>query len=127
MFGLTIKRLETAKDYSVEELYEAIKDHEFAAGKPEYYKNGLVQLIIFPALDRYNQVHIAPAQMKKPPYSAFTICKKDKGGIRIKIENKVMSKGTSGAASLFSFIGRNVRKAEKQVVEVYSELETMDL
>ena len=127
MFGLTIRELETRKEYSVEELYEAMKDHTFTAGKPEYYKNGLVQLIIFPELDRYNQVHIAPLQFSGGPYTKFSICKKDRIGIRTKVENKLLSKLTYGVGGLFSFLGRNVSKAEKQVIATYEELEALGL
>ena len=127
MFGLTFKTLETTKEYSVEELYEAIKDHVFAAGEPKYYKNGLVQLIIFPELDRYNQVHIAPAQVSKGTFTKFTITKKGRVGVMTKIENKALSSGSYGVGGLFSFLGKNVRKCERQVVEIYEELKTMDL
>lgn len=127
MFGLTFRTLNTSREYSLSELYEAIKDQEFAAGKPELYQVGPVKIIVFPALDRFNQVHIIPAQIKKPPFVKFTISKKDEVGIRNKVENKVMSRVTHGASSLFSFIGRNVPKAEKQVVEVFEVLKTLDL
>ena len=127
MFGLTVKILETRKEYSVEELYEAMKSHTFTAGEPEYYKVGLVQLVIFPELDRYNQVHIAPAQFSGGPYTKFTISKKDRVGINTKIENKVLSRATRGVGGLFSFLGRNVRKAEQQVIATYDELEALGL
>ena len=127
MFGLTFKTLDTSREYTLEELYDTIKDLEFDAGKPEFYELGLVQIIIFPPLDRYNQVHIVPAQIRKPPYSRFTISKKNEVGIKNKIENKIMAKGTRGVSSLFSFVGRNVRKAEKQVVNVYEVLEGLKL
>ena len=127
MFGFTVRTIDTAKEYTVEELYEAIKDHEFSAGEPKYYKDGLVQLIIFPELDRFNQVRIAPAQVKKAPYSKFSICKRDRVGIRSKVDTYVLSRRTYGVGGLFSFLGRNVHKAEKQVVSVYEELKTLEL
>ena len=127
MFGLTVKILETRKEYSVEELYEAIKGHTFTAGEPEYYKVGLVQLVIFPELDRYNQVHIAPAQFSGGPYTKFTIRKKKRVGIHTKVESKVLSRITHGVEGLFSFLGRNVWKAEQQVIATYNELEALGL
>ena len=127
MFGFTVRALETKKEYTVEELYEAIKDQAFAAGEPRYYKDGLVQLIIFPELDRFNQVRIAPAQIKKAPYSKFTICKRDKVGIGAKVQTHLLSRATRGLAGLFSYVGRNVYKAEQQVISVYEVLQTLDL
>ena len=127
MFGLTFKTIQTSKEYTIEEFYEAIKDLEFPAGEPLYYKNGIVQLVIFPELDRYNQVRIGPGQLKKAPYNKFTISKGDRVGIQTKIENKFLSKSSYGASSLFSYVGRNVMRAEKQVKAIYEVLQTADL
>ena len=38
--GIKFKTLETKNGYTLEELYEAIKDREFTAGKPELAKMG---------------------------------------------------------------------------------------
>ena len=127
MFGLTVKVLETSKEYSVEELYEAIKDVDFSAGKPEYFKEGVIQLILFPEIDRYNQLRIAPAQVKKAPYTKFTVCKGCRAGIRTKVENKLLSKLTQGAASIFCYIGYNVRYAERLVVVTSEEFNKLGL
>lgn len=51
-------KLELSKPYSIEELYELIKDVPFEAGKPEIAKHGPATLIVFPQLDRNNQVQI---------------------------------------------------------------------
>ena len=58
MLGVRVEKLNLKNDYSIEELYEKIKDVEFEAGKPELVKNGLAWIIVFPQLDRNNQVQI---------------------------------------------------------------------
>lgn len=63
-FGVKFKTAETKNAYTIEGLYEAIKDKEFSAGKPSLTKHGFTNIITFPALDRQNQVWIVPKQMK---------------------------------------------------------------
>ncbi len=65
LLGVKIKKVVTKQDYTIEELYEAIKGHNFSAGKPELTQHGLTQIITFPALGRNNQGWTAHAQMKK--------------------------------------------------------------
>src|SRR5574344_1818336 len=59
-FGVKIEKLELTGTYTVEELFDQIKDVEFEAGKPELVKHGFSTLIVFPQLDNNNQVWIIP-------------------------------------------------------------------
>ena len=52
MLGIKVKNVTFSKEYSEAELYEAIKDHPFTAGKPELAKHGMATIIVFPPLDR---------------------------------------------------------------------------
>lgn len=127
MFGLTVRRLNTNKPYTMEELYEAIKDQKFDAGKPEYYKDGIIQLIIFPPLDKFNQVRIAPAELKKGSFSKFKIKKSREVGIVNRVEYRVMKKGSHGLVGIFNFAGKNTRRAEEQVKSIYEVLQALGL
>ena len=49
--GVKFKTVKTANAYTLEELFEAIKDKQFSAGQPSITKHGLTYMITFPALD----------------------------------------------------------------------------
>ena len=57
-FGKKDVKVKVQKDYTADEFYEIIKDHPFAAGKPEKIRYMMMDLIVFPALDKHNQVRI---------------------------------------------------------------------
>ncbi|MGB4933686.1 MAG: hypothetical protein WBO64_00300, partial [Ruminococcus bromii] len=57
-FGVKVKNIKTKNTYSIESLYEAIKDKNFSAGVPSLTKHGMATVITFPALDSQNQVWI---------------------------------------------------------------------
>ncbi len=78
--GFKVRKLVTAREYTIEELYEAIKDKQFTAGQPELAKQGMTMIIAFPPSDRNNQVWISPGQMKKAPYSKFTVTRNGAAG-----------------------------------------------
>ena len=56
--GVRVEKLNLKGSYSMEELYEKIKDVKFEAGVPSLVKNGFAWVIAFPQLDRNNQVQI---------------------------------------------------------------------
>ena len=62
-FGFKMKKFVTKKEYTPEELFEAIKDHEFTPGKPMWVKHAFTNIICFPEVDRQNQVQLLPAFM----------------------------------------------------------------
>ena len=57
-------RLRLSKEYTIEELFELIKDVEFEAGKPSIANHGPTKWIVFPEISRYNQVVIGGSQGK---------------------------------------------------------------
>ncbi len=64
IFGVRVEKLELKGNYSMEELYERIKDVKFEAGVPSLVKNGFAWVIAFPQLDNNNQVQILGANGK---------------------------------------------------------------
>ena len=59
MLGIKSETLKLKGSYAgIEEFYEKIKDVEFEAGKPLLIKYGFVWMIVFPPVDRNNQVQI---------------------------------------------------------------------
>ena len=63
-FGKKDVKVKVQKDYTADEFYEIIKDHPFAAGKPEKIRYMMMDLIVFPALDKHNQVRIGKTGQK---------------------------------------------------------------
>lgn len=66
MMGVKIAKLQLKGDYpEISDLYEKIKDVQFEAGKPELIKQGLGgMIIVFPQLDRNNQIWILGSKGK---------------------------------------------------------------
>ncbi len=58
MFGFKRKKVYTKNQYSVESLYEAVRNHKFTAGTPELFSIAYASIITFPPLDRNNQIWI---------------------------------------------------------------------
>jgi hypothetical protein len=59
MFGVRVEKLNLKENYpTMKDLYEKIKDVNFEAGVPSLVKHGFTWMIVFPQLDRNNQVQI---------------------------------------------------------------------
>ncbi len=122
MFGIKVKRIKTAGQYTIESFYEAIKDKTFTAGTPELVKHGLVNLIVFPPLDRRNQVQILAAGKNK-----FQIQKGEAAGLGNMALNMVTDHLTDGLTGLGGVIGGNTKKCEQLVETTTKELEALGL
>jgi len=127
MFGIKIKKLVTQKEYTIEELFEAIKDKQFTAGTPSLTKNGFAMLITFPALDRNNQVQISQGQMKKPPFTKWTVTKGQEAGVSNMVANAALDHVTNGWSSMSSTFGNTNKACEKLVETTFQELEALGL
>ena len=126
-FGFKMKSVKTQKEYTLEELYEQIKDKEFTAGKPDYTKHGMTYVITFPPLDRNNQVWIIPGQMSKGPYSKWTIQKSSAAGMDNMIGNMVLDKLTDGWSSASGVFGKKAKNIEQLVEATAKELDALGL
>ena len=125
--GIKIRKLETSKEYTMEELFEAIKDKEFSAGKPELTTHLTMPLIVFPPLDRNNQVQISPGQMKKAPWNKFQITKNEVAGADNVAKNLLLHHVTDGLSSVTGVFGKKSKTAEELVVKTYEELQALGL
>ena len=79
-FGIKVKNIKTNNTYSIESLYEAIKDKNFSAGTPSLTKHGMATVITFPALDSQNQVWIMKSGFGKETQK-FSIQKSNEAGL----------------------------------------------
>ncbi len=126
-FGFKLKTFETSKPYSMEELYEAIKDTEFSAGKPELAKHGFAVLIVFPPLDRNNQIRIGQGSMGKGPFSKFQVTKGEIVGMGNMAKGIALHKLTDGWSSASGVFGKTAKDGEALVVKTYEELRALSL
>ena len=126
-FGIKQVKVETKNSYSMESLYEAIKDHEFSAGKPTLVKNGFAYVIAFPAIDRNNQCQIAQGWFKGAEGNKFTVLRSEQAGTENLVKNAILDDLTGGFSSLGKLGGKNNKLAQEQVDAVVAELKAMDL
>lgn len=125
-FGVKIKTLKTNNAYSLEGLYDIIKDKEFSAGKPEWTKNGLAYVITFPALDSQNQVWIMAAGFGKET-KKFSIQKQEQAGVGNALKNAALDKVTNGVFGFGKMVGGNAKRCEELVELTLKELEALGL
>ena len=126
-FGFKMKGFQTKTAYTIEELYEAIKDKTFTAGEPSLTKSGLNNIITFPPLDRNNQIWVYPSGFKKPPYTKWTVQKGQLAGVGNAVLNNFMSDLTGGGTAASGVFGKNAKKIEELVEITTQELDALGL
>jgi len=126
MLGVKVKNIKFKNEYTLEELYNAIKDRSFSAGTPSLTKHGMNVVITFPPLDRQNQVWIMKVGLKERS-SKFSIQKGEQAGLGNTAGNMAINELTGGIFGIFSCFGKNVKKCEQLVEATAKELETMNL
>ncbi len=122
MFGIKVKRITTNDKYTIEELFEEIKDKPFTAGVPYLAKHGFNTLIVFPPLDKRNQVQIWYVNKNK-----FQIMKGEEVGVANMVVNRALDDVTDGLTNFGSMIGSAPKKCEKLVDITVEELEALHL
>ena len=123
--GIKFKTLVTQNGYSLEELYEAINNREFTAGKPELAKMGFNNIIVFPPLDRQNQIWIIPKQMKN--CKKWQISKQGIAGVGNAIVNIAFNEVTGGLFGLGGMFGKKTNRTEELVDITLKEFEALRL
>ena len=126
-FGLKYLKFETKTAYTNEEMFEAIKDKEFTGGAPMMVKHGLVDIIVWPQIDRNNQVWLQPAQLSKGPYTKWQVYKNQPAGLDNAITKGIVDHFTGGLTALSGTFGKNAKSAEEMVQKTCDELKALDL
>ncbi|WP_248125448.1 hypothetical protein [Slackia exigua] len=121
--GFKLKTVRTSQSFANEkELFDRIKDEAFTAGKPELVKNGFADVIVFPPLDRQNQVWVMVQGKNK-----ILIQKNQMVGVGDQLVNAAFDTVTHGIFSFGSVFGGNVKEIERLVEATASELEALNL
>lgn len=113
LFGVRIEKLNLKGSFeTIKELYEAIKDVDFEAGKTELVKDGLAWVIAFPQLDRNNQVQILGSKGK---YSVQRSVQP--AGLGNLAANLALDKITEGFSSMSGAFGDTKKLCMEQVTK----------
>lgn len=112
MLGVKVEKLNLKGNYSMEELYEKIKDVKFEAGQPSLVKNGFAYVIAFPQLDRNNQVQILGA---KGNYSVQRSVQP--AGVDKMVANMVLDEFTKGLSGISGAFGDTKKKCMELVTK----------
>ena len=127
MLGIKQIKVTTKENYSMQSLYEKIKDETFSAGKPELVKHGFAYIIAFPAVDRNNQCQITQGWFKGEEGAKFTILKAEQAGLENAIKNAALDSLTNGWSSISKIGGKNCKLVEKQVEDTAKEFNALGL
>ena len=122
-FGFKLKTVQTKESFeNYQQLFDRIKDVDFTAGKPELVKNGFADVIVFPPLDRQNQIWVMLQGKNK-----IIIQKNQVVGVADQAINAAFDAVTDGLFSVGSIMGKNSKKIEKLVEATASEIEALNL
>ena len=122
-FGFKLKTVKTNESFeNYQQLFDRIKDVDFTAGKPELVKNGFADVIVFPPLDRQNQIWVMLQGKNK-----IIIQKNQVVGVADQAINAAFDDVTDGLFSVGSIMGKNSKKIEKLVEATASEIEALNL
>ncbi|MFZ2755882.1 MAG: hypothetical protein WAY93_03330 [Atopobiaceae bacterium] len=119
--GLKVKSVKPKRSYTIEQLYDAIKDKPFEAGKPELDSNGFARIITFPAIDSQNQVWV----MVNSKGDKISIQKSQATGSLG--TNYALDAATGGLFGFGFILGGHVKRCEALVEATAKELEALDL
>ncbi len=131
MFGFKRRKVLTSNQYSVESLYEAVKNHKFTAGTPELFTIAYASVIMFPPLDRNNQIWIEDDKWvkwyKRDQCQKWLVHVAEPLGGGALLKNTALDEVTGGLAGLSAYFGKTVREAERLVVITAQELDALGL
>lgn len=110
------------KDYTTDEFYELIKDHPFTAGKPEKIRYMMTDRIVFPAIDKRNQVQIMKTGQKK-----WYVTKQEEAKVESIFANTFFYRIFGWIGIFINAFGENSKKTVALVETTAKELEALNL
>lgn len=120
--GLMGTKLKLSKNYTIEELFELIKDVDFEAGRVSMASHGPTKWIVFPQMDRNNQVVIGGSNGKfYAQRSAQPI------GIDKALGNVLLSNLTGGLSGFSAAFGKTKKRCEQLAESVGNQINAMKL
>lgn len=123
LFGVKNEKLNLSKEYDFKSLYEAIKDVEFEAGKPSLVKHGFADVIVFPQLDRNNQIWIS----KGLKGEWIVMRSVQPAGVGNVLKNELLETVTDGWSGLSGAFGDTKKKCMELVVKTAETINALGL
>lgn len=117
---MKVLQIMTRNSYTLEQLFEAIKDKQFTAGQPSLIIHCSYPVIVFPPLDARNQVWITPGAYGQ--CNLFYVQKQEQAGSDNILKNAVTNQLTFGFAGLKGKLGQNAQYCEWLVDVTAQEL-----
>lgn len=124
--GVKIKKGKFSKAYTLETLIEAMKTKTWSGGEPSLVKHGLGYVIVFPPIDRQNQVWLQLVGKETEKYQ-ITLSHDLAGDYGNMAANAILSKVTGGLSNLGSAFGKKAKAGEEAVAKLAEELEASGL
>ena len=115
-------KLVLSKNYSLEELFELIKDVNFEAGVPQMAKHGPTPWIVFPQMDRNNQVVIGGSNGKFYAQRSAQPIGMDKAA-----KNIVLDQLTGGLSGFSAAFGKTKKRCEELAKKTGEQINAMHL
>ena len=125
--GIKIKSVKFSKGYTVETLLEEMKKVTFEAGEPFITKHGFNTMIVFPPIDRQNQVWVQLSKPKASNKVQVTLSHDIAGDYGNMAKNMALDALTDGWASIGAMFGKSAKAGEAAVDKVIEELSAMGL
>lgn len=124
MLGIRQEKVTFKGTYAnVTELYEMIKDVEFEAGKAMLVKSGIAYIIVFPQLDRNNQVQILPGLK-----GTFIVTRSvQPAGLENMLKNDLLNAATDGWSTMSGAMGNTKKRCMELVTETAKTLRELDI
>ena len=121
-FGVRVEKLNLKGNYSIQELFEKIKDVPFEAGQPSLVKNGFVWIIVFPQMDRNNQVQILGSNGK------FSVQRSAQpAGVDNLVANMALDKLTGGLTSVTGILGDTKKRCMELATKTAEKINSMGI
>ncbi len=124
-FGMKILQLQTRNFYTIETLYEAIKDKKFTAGQPYLVNHCSYNIIVFPPQDKRNQVWITPAAYGS--CNTWYVQRQEMAGSDSIINNAITNQLTFGISGIAGRLNQAAQYCEWLVDVTANELYYMGL
>lgn len=106
----------------IEDLYECIRNVPFEAGKPQLVKSGLTSIIVFPEIDRNNQVQIMGKNGK------YTVVRSvQPAGIGNMAKSMALDHLTDGWSSMSGSMGKKKKLCLELVTKTAETIRKLDL
>ncbi len=126
MAFLNMKKVVFKNEYTMEELYEAVKDKEFVVGKPILANHGATKLVVFAPFNIDTQIVINPGKMGNK-MDTFRVMILPEVGVANLILNTAITAVTDQWSLVLNSMGKDVKQYKKCVDVVAQELLDMGL